>query len=418
MANDGSILGSMTGSQVDPDMKGAPGPDPFAYNSAAFVDASKKSALATQDEMPFKDLVQSGVEIKYGPKGLSMNNMDPRLVMGMIEKSKRLDTIMGAMQQEGERLQKQREQADTLGGRIGTTLSRLAGNMASAHDLPGWVQGAGRTALELNPTREELTARQMKLGEEEAQIGGAQQRILEAQIRSNEVQAYREAEHQRKVEDDARKASADADRAEDKARQRQIEQQKADDRAFAEKEKVREREKQRISGVIKNSDGNFNVKTLAKNSILDDADKEDLKGEAIAQQKAVKARNEQKVFLQDARLNTRTAIADANNEARKLLKEAPYMNQSAKEAGLTRITSIIQKAEEKLASHKVAIESGTLIDEGQKPKLIAEYQKAAADIEELRKQKAQLEESIKPKQGGATMRAPSNDDPMNLFPGK
>jgi hypothetical protein len=258
----------------------------------------------------------------------------------------------------------------------------------------------------------------MKLGEEEAQIGGAQQRILEAQIRSNEVQAYREAEHQRKVEDDARKASADADRAEDKARQRQIEQQKADDRAFAEKEKVREREKQRISGVIKNSDGNFNVKTLAKNSILDDADKEDLKGEAIAQQKAVKARNEQKVFLQDARLNTRTAIADANNEARKLLKEAPYMNQSAKEAGLTRITSIIQKAEEKLASHKVAIESGTLIDEGQKPKLIAEYQKAAADIEELRKQKAQLEESIKPKQGGATMRAPSNDDPMNLFPGK
>ncbi len=328
------------------------------------------------------------------------------------------DTIMGAMQQEGDRLQKQREQADTLGGRIGTTLSRLAGNMASAHDLPGWVQGAGRTALELNPTREELTARQMKLGEEEAQIGGAQQRILEAQMRSNEIAAYREAEHQRKVEDDARKASADADRAEDKTRQRQIEQQKADDRAFAEKEKIREREKARLSGVIKNSDGNFNVKTLAKNSLLDDADKEDLKGEAIAMQKTVKARNEQKVFLQEARLNTRTAIADANNAAKKLLKEAPYMNQSAKEAGLVRITGMIQKAEDKLATHKIGIESGTLIDEGQKPKLIAEYQKAAQEVEELRTLRKQLETSAGMKPSGPTMRAPDDDDPMNLLPRK
>ena len=109
---------------------------------------------------------------------------------------------LGGYAQEAQRLQMQEQQASQQPWvQLATALSA---NLAQAKDMPGWVQGLGRTAAQLNPTVDELRARKLavlgkgaEMGEKGMALDIAQQRTqleqkqLEEQARQREIATAR-----------------------------------------------------------------------------------------------------------------------------------------------------------------------------------------------------------------------------------
>lgn len=401
----------MTGTQVDPSMGQEPNLLPFEQNAAMLEDFSKRSALATQDKVPFQDMIGSGAvkSVTYDKNGLSMSGMDPRLVVGMMEKSKRLDMIMGAMAQEQQRLQTQREQLDTTGGKIGNVLSVLAGNMASAPNMPGWVQAAGRTALELNPSQDRLTREQMQLGQQEATIGQAQERIFEARMRAEEIAAYREAENERKTQ-------YGLAREEDRKKGRELELVKIEEKKKADFDKRSQDEKKRIDAEIVRTDGKIDLKALDENKYLTPGDRAQLRATAEGMQKAVTDRNYLKVSLQRSRNDTKMAVTTAVVEGKKALSTMHLYRPEDQTKMRLKVRDLIQKAETKLADKKVLIEENLVTDPIKKAELRIEYRKAEEEVLELRKIKDEIDKGeAGPSAGNKPVEIkPTADNPLGL----
>lgn len=413
----GSILGSMRGGEVDPDMQNAPGPNPFEANAAMLDDFAQRSAGAKADKLPIEELAKSGATIKYGPHGLDLLGLDPRLVIGMMEKSKRLDTIMGAMQQEGQRLQSQREQLQTTGGRIGNTLSVLAGNMATQRDMPGWVQGAGRTALQMNPTYEQVTDRQMRLGQDEAQIGQSQQRLMEARLRAEEIAAYKQVEHDRKE-------AADLAHKEAKIREDELAKQKLKEKEEYDRARIVESEKRRISANINRTGGNFDPKAIENNPKLDDATKAELLAENAGIKKKVEVEYKQKAALQTARLDAAKARVEATNTTKTAIANIGKMNQSAKEGLVSSVAKKVYDAEMAHARLVMSVNDSLTTDPEQKLKDMKTIQASEDSLRELHVQYEELKK--KAQVSGPTMSSPeaaakrsaepsADQDPYGLF---
>jgi len=114
---------------------------------------------------------------------------------------------LGGYAKEAQRLEVQRQQVESQPWlQLATALSA---NLASAKDMPGWVQGLGRTAAQLNPTADELRARQLavlgkgaEMSEKGMALGIAQERTYEDRAQRQEARAMQaEAQRQRLVKE-------------------------------------------------------------------------------------------------------------------------------------------------------------------------------------------------------------------------
>lgn len=82
------------------------------------------------------------------------------------------DRAMTGMQAEVERLDQQ--ERNVRAHPILGALSRLAGNLAQQHDMPGFVRGLGMTAAELNPSADRLAMQKLPIWKELAELSGRQ----------------------------------------------------------------------------------------------------------------------------------------------------------------------------------------------------------------------------------------------------
>lgn len=96
-------------------------------------------------------------------KGLSQDAVaDIRRELGQ------LNEIRGSFAAEADRLRQQEEKLRTPGGKIMSLLTNLSANLSQQRDMPGWVQGLGQTAAQMNPTADALRSRRLGLLKEEA----------------------------------------------------------------------------------------------------------------------------------------------------------------------------------------------------------------------------------------------------------
>ncbi len=90
----------------------------------------------------------------------------------------------------------QQRESQVKGNPIMNVLTQLAGQMAQAKDMPGWVQGAGRASLALNPTADALAHERLGLQKEQAGIAGmlaaAQDRQQQMKLHAEDTKATRE----------------------------------------------------------------------------------------------------------------------------------------------------------------------------------------------------------------------------------
>ena len=96
---------------------------------------------------------------------------------------------LGGYAQEAQRLEMQRQQAESQPWQQLATA--LSANLAQAKDMPGWVQGLGRTAAQLNPTVDEIRARQMAVGAKQADIAEKGMALGIAEMRTRDERADR-----------------------------------------------------------------------------------------------------------------------------------------------------------------------------------------------------------------------------------
>ena len=123
--------------------------------------------------------------VKHGPDGeprLSASNLTPDQVDFFTKAASFYKQALGGYAQEASRLEMQQQQAQ--GQPWQQLATALSANLAQQKDMPGWVQGLGQTAAELNPTVDQLAARKMavlgqgaQMAEKGMAMGIAQQKI-------------------------------------------------------------------------------------------------------------------------------------------------------------------------------------------------------------------------------------------------
>jgi len=114
---------------------------------------------------------------------------------------------LGGYAQEAKRLEMERQRVESQPWmQLATALSA---NLAQAKDMPGWVQGLGRTAAQLNPTVDELRARKLavlgkgaEMSEKGMALGIAQERTIEDRAQRQEARVMQaEAQRQKLVKE-------------------------------------------------------------------------------------------------------------------------------------------------------------------------------------------------------------------------
>jgi hypothetical protein len=190
--------------EVDPDMKQPPAgaPDPMQHL------AEFGAGLAAEDKQrqPAFQLPQGVGQIKITKSGMSFTDVDPRVFEGLMDSQKKLGEIMGSFHQTAEQLKGKEQNLQTPTGVITNAVSRLAGNLASQNDMPGWVKGLGQTARELNPTLEEVRGQRMGVEGQEALLAEHRARILETHARTHDANELRRADLERKAQEGKERA--------------------------------------------------------------------------------------------------------------------------------------------------------------------------------------------------------------------
>ena len=190
----------LTGSEVDSDMTRGPEGAPNPMEQLRGLGANFAAADA-QNKPAFQ--LPAGVgEVKISKRGMSFTGVDPRIFEALMDKSKKLDEIMGSFHATATQLQGKEQNASTGWGAVGNVASRLAGNLAAQPDMPGWVRGLGMTAREMNPTPEELMHQRLGVQSEEAKIGERQAAIT-GQIASHAAATQQKVAEARSKAQDA-----------------------------------------------------------------------------------------------------------------------------------------------------------------------------------------------------------------------
>lgn len=143
--------------------------------------------LAAQKKAEAVPPLPQNYQVKTKPDGsteISLSGLTPDQLQYFQKASQFYQQALGGYAQEAQRLEAQTRQAE--GQPWQQLATALAANLAQAPDMPGWVQGLGRTAAQLNPTLDELRARKMAVMGKEAEIaekgmalGIAQERTIE-----------------------------------------------------------------------------------------------------------------------------------------------------------------------------------------------------------------------------------------------
>ena len=145
-------------------------------------------------------------QVKTKPDGsteMSISGLTPDQLAYFQKASQFYQEALGGYAQEAQRLEAQRQQVESQPWmQLATALSA---NLAAAPGMPGWVQGLGRTAAQLNPTADELRARQLavlgkgaEMSEKGMALGIAQERTIEDRKQREQADAAR-GETQRKM---------------------------------------------------------------------------------------------------------------------------------------------------------------------------------------------------------------------------
>lgn len=102
---------------------------------------------------------------------------------------------LGGMQQELSRMDQElaaKEQAIRNQPPWVQLATALSANLAQAKDMPGWVQGLGRTAAQLNPQAEEVRAQRMQIMGQQAQLAEKAAALEVGQQREARLMSYEE----------------------------------------------------------------------------------------------------------------------------------------------------------------------------------------------------------------------------------
>lgn len=126
-------------------------------------------------QMP--DLSTLKVKTETGPEGTKTTVDDEHGVLEHAvqlyqQQAKTLKDVLAGFQstlgQEQQRLQRREQMAEQ--NPLVNVLGTVASSMAQAKNMPGWVQGLGHAAQRLNPTVDEIRAKQMAVGERQADL--------------------------------------------------------------------------------------------------------------------------------------------------------------------------------------------------------------------------------------------------------
>jgi len=164
---------------------------------------ARMAAESKAQESPAQNLDWAVKHDANGQPQISINNLSPDQLQYFQKAASFYQEALGGYAKEAQRLEMQRQQAESQPWQQLATA--LSANLAQAKDMPGWVQGLGRTAAQLNPTVDELRARQMavlgkgaEMAEKGMAMGIAQERTIEDRAARKEAEFMR-SETQRKL---------------------------------------------------------------------------------------------------------------------------------------------------------------------------------------------------------------------------
>jgi hypothetical protein len=127
-----------------------------------------QAKLTVQNKQNEQMLPPGSMAVKTAKGTMDIKDLPIQTYEAMMRDRQELNQIRGAFAQEADRLQRQEQQArQQPWAQLATALSA---NLAQARDLPGWVQAAGRTAAQLNPTADQLRSQRMGVLGEQAQL--------------------------------------------------------------------------------------------------------------------------------------------------------------------------------------------------------------------------------------------------------
>lgn len=368
--SDFSTLATMyprSGGEEDPDMKQGPEGAPNPMEQLRGMGADFKAAA--DQKQPAFQLLPGVEEVKISKRGMSFTGVDPRVFEALLDKSKKHDEIVGAFHATATQLQGKERNASTGWGAVGNVASRLAGNLATQKDMPGWVRGAGQTALDLNPTPEELRHERLGVQHMEAQATEQSMRLLETQGRIGAMASVAQSEHERKAE-------------EGKAR-------------------VTQKKLEVARNLIKDSKGQVDAKQF-KALGLDDDDVELLVSQAKGVATAEKERTAARAELVKSQNETKIQIANIRSRTVRDLANNKFTTPEARLKNLGTLQRSIVDFTRKLENDENKIKQNIFSTDKEKEDFIKNHEGSKAQLEVLKKLYTQMETAVnEPMQTGA-----------------